>query len=91
MPGTKPRKAILPDLPIVFGLNRSEAAAAIGISATKFDELVNAGLLPLPRDIGGVLSWDVCELRDAYRHFPYSGRRKPRAEIEGSGWGSGDE
>lgn len=89
--GTKARKAILPDLPIVLGLRRSEAAAAIGVSPNTFDKLVSAGRLPPPRDIEGVLSWDVCELREAYRHFPYVGRRKPGAEIEGSGWGSDDE
>lgn len=89
--GTRSRKAILPELPIVLGLPRDEAAASIGISTRKFDSLVNAGLLPPPRDIDGVLSWDVCELRTAYRTFPYAGRRKPGAEIEGSGWGSGDE
>ena len=87
----KGRQSIAPNLPIVLGLPHDEAAAALGLSRNKFDELMRRGLLPPPRDLDGVMSWDICELREAYRRFPHSGKhRQKTAEIEGSGWGSGE-
>jgi hypothetical protein len=41
------RREILAGLPIVFGLSEAEAAAAIGISATKFRELRKARRMPI--------------------------------------------
>lgn len=88
----KGRAAVAPNLPIVLGLPHDEAAAALGLSRNKFDDLMRRGLLPAPRNLDGTMSWDVCELREAYRQFPHASDRRPKsAEIEGSGWGSGDE
>jgi hypothetical protein len=50
------RREILAGLPIVFGLSETEAAAAIGISATKFRELRKARRMPDPRKIDSRLT-----------------------------------
>jgi predicted DNA-binding transcriptional regulator AlpA len=67
------RVDILPSLPVVFGLGEVEAAAAIGISASKFRALVNDGRMPLPRRIDGRTVWDVDELRAAFKALPHDG------------------
>jgi hypothetical protein len=46
------KKEILPLLPIVFGLGELEAAAAIGISASKFRQLVSQKRMPSPSPPG---------------------------------------
>ena len=42
--------------------NRSEAAHHIGVSTTKFNELVRQGRMPTPRLIDSRTVWDICEL-----------------------------
>lgn len=84
------RADIAATLPIVFGLDRLQAAAAIGVSATTFDALVGQRLMPTPRLVGPERVWDVDELYCArlsiqrereetektclYRHFDKDGR-----------------
>lgn len=51
-----PTNKILPFTPL--GLSRTEAAAYIGVSATKFDELVNNGRMPEPKRVGSRKIWD---------------------------------
>jgi hypothetical protein len=60
-------------LPVVFGLGEVEAAAAIGISASKFRTLVEDGRMPSPRRIDGRTIWDVDELRAAFKALPHEG------------------
>ena len=67
------RTDIAERLPFVFGLNRAEAAAAIGVSAPTFDELVKAGHMPKPRLAKSRKIWDVDELRAAFKSLPQSG------------------
>jgi predicted DNA-binding transcriptional regulator AlpA len=67
------RRDILAGLPVVFGLSAPEAAAAIGVSASKFRELVEGGRMPRPRRIDGRLVWDVDELRAAFKALPREG------------------
>jgi hypothetical protein len=57
---------ILPNLPIVFGLPEPESAGAIGVSVSKFREMVADGRMPKPRRIDGRLVYDVDELRAAF-------------------------
>jgi len=64
---------IMPYLPVVFGLGEVEAAAAIGISASKFRTLVGDGRMPSPRRIDGRSIWDVDELRAAFKALPHEG------------------
>jgi hypothetical protein len=60
-------------MPLVFGLPEAEAAVAIGVSATKFRELVAAGTMPAARVVGGKLVYDVDELRLAFKSLPHQG------------------
>src|SRR5262249_20797191 len=55
------------------GLNREEAAAYIGIGATKFDELVAKGRMPQPRRIDARKVWDVREIDLAFDDLPLDG------------------
>jgi hypothetical protein len=72
----RPRRiAILPLLPVVFGLGEVEAAAAIGISESKFRTLVKENRMPRPRRIDGRAVWDVDELRVAFKALPHEGDR----------------
>jgi excisionase family DNA binding protein len=57
----------------VFGLPEIEAAASVGISQTKFRELVAAGTMPSPRIVGGKLVYDVDELQAAFKNMPHRG------------------
>lgn len=67
------RAQISARVPLVLGLPAPEAAAAIGISATKFRALVEAKRMPKPRRLDGKLLWDVDELRDAFKALPHDG------------------
>ena len=67
------RHATLPHLPVVFGLPETEAAVAMGISPTKFRQMVDVGSIPKPRIVGGKLVYDVDELREAFKSMPHQG------------------
>ena len=67
------RQDIMARLPIVLGLAESEAAAAVGVSASKFRQLVSDRRMPKPRRIDGRLIYDVDELRAAFKSMPHDG------------------
>ena len=67
------RADIMPFLPVVFGLGEVEAAAAIGVSASKFRTLVKDKRMPSPRCLDGRNIWDVDELRAAFKALPHEG------------------
>lgn len=52
------------------GLSREEAAGYIGVSATKFDELVVDGRMPKPRWIDRRKVWDRRSLDAAFEELP---------------------
>jgi len=52
------------------GLSRAEAAMYVGVSASKFDELVRDGRMPGPKRIGRRKVWDVRELDVAFDSLP---------------------
>jgi len=52
------------------GLSRIEAAVYLGISPSKFDEMVKDGRVPGPRLIDGRKVWDVHELDVAFDDLP---------------------
>ena len=58
------------------GLSRVEAAVYIGVSASKFDELVRDSRMPRPKRIDGRKLWDVHQLDLAFDDLP----------VEGSSW-----
>jgi hypothetical protein len=53
----------------------------IGISATKFDELVRDGRMPVPRRIDSRKVWDVRDLDVAFDALP-----SENLESQGSSW-----
>jgi predicted DNA-binding transcriptional regulator AlpA len=54
-------------------LRRPEAAIYVGISPTKFDELVKDGRMPRPKRIDGATVWDKCALDLAFEALPDEG------------------
>lgn len=55
------------------GLRREEAAAYVGCSARKFDELVADGRMPKPKRVDGVVVWDLRRLDFAFDALPDEG------------------
>jgi excisionase family DNA binding protein len=55
------------------GLAEGEAALYIGLSASKFRELVVQGVMPRPRLIGRRRVWDVDDLDAAFKSLPIEG------------------
>lgn len=55
------------------GLRREEAAAYLGFSARKFDELIADGRMPKPKRIDGVVVWDIHRLDHAFDALPDDG------------------
>lgn len=76
------RAEITARLPFVLGLDRLEAAASVGVSATLFDALVDAGVMPQPRVIRRRRIWDVDELRAAFKALPKEGDAPRRGEAK---------
>jgi len=56
------------------GRNREQAAAHIGVGATKFDEMVKDRRMPQPREIDGRVVWDVYELDEYFERLPRRGQ-----------------
>lgn len=52
-----------------YGLRVEEAAAYLGMSRTKFLELVEDGRLPKPTRIDGMCLWCRIDLEAAFRSF----------------------
>lgn len=52
------------------GLSREEAARYVGISPSKFDQLVTARAMPEPRRVGTRKVWDRQELDLAFDELP---------------------
>lgn len=52
------------------GLRREQAAQYVGVSASKFDEMVKDGLMPRAKKFGGCVVWDVRALDGAFEALP---------------------
>ena len=63
------------------GLSRVEAAMYLGISASKFDELVRDGRMPRPKRIDTRKIWDVRDLDVAFDALPGENQ-----QSQGSSW-----
>ncbi|MEH2472627.1 putative DNA-binding transcriptional regulator AlpA [Nitrobacteraceae bacterium AZCC 2161] len=57
------------------GRNREQAAAHVGVGATKFDEMVRDERMPQPREIDGRVVWDVYELDEYFDRLPRRGQK----------------
>jgi predicted DNA-binding transcriptional regulator AlpA len=57
--------------PVPFlGMNRTEAAAYINVSHSKFDEMVKDGRMPRPKRIDTRCVWDIRQLSSAFEKLP---------------------
>lgn len=61
------------------GLRREEAAIYIGISPTKFDDMVKDGRMPKAKAIDGARAWDIRRLDLAFEALP---------DVDGDGTGN---
>jgi excisionase family DNA binding protein len=68
-------------LPLRRGLSEPEAALYIGLSSSKFRELVNAGAMPRPRVIGRRRIWDIDDLDAAFKALPIEGGETSEADT----------
>jgi predicted DNA-binding transcriptional regulator AlpA len=59
------------------GLSREEAAVYVGVSATKFDEMIVDGRMPKPKEIDARRVWDVHALDRAFDALPDVGEENP--------------
>lgn len=75
---TPGRNAVLP--PTSRGLSRVEAAKYIGVSATKFDEMVRDSRMPAAKKVDGRRVWDRHQLDASFEALPGDG------DIERSAW-----
>lgn len=64
------------------GLSRVEAAEYIGVSATKFDELVKDGRMPGPKAIDARRVWDRLQIDRHFDDLPDVEERNPWDEHE---------
>lgn len=55
------------------GMGHDQAAAYVGLSPSKFDELMKAGRMPQPRIAGGTRVWDIRALDKAFDALPEYG------------------
>lgn len=73
MPRARSRHEILPASLPPRGLSREEAAAYVGVGATKFDQMVEDGRMPSPKRIDGRRVWDRLRLDSAFAALPTEG------------------
>jgi len=71
--GRRPKGDVLPKSLPPAGISREEAAAFIGVSLTKFLEMVEDGRMPGPKKIDGRSVWSVRKLTLAFEALPDSG------------------
>jgi len=64
------------------GLSREEAARYVGISPTKFMQLVAAQRMPRPRRIDGRNVWDRISLDIAFTQMPGGDDDEPQSETD---------
>ena len=58
------------------GLAREQAAEYVGVSPTKFDDLVADGRMPGPKRVDGRVIWDRVKLDIAFAALPDEGDQK---------------
>lgn len=63
-------------------MKRTQAAANCGVSAGHFDRMVSEGVLPEPRNLGGVKVWLRQEMDDALFALNDSAGQQGRASCD---------
>ncbi len=66
----RPRRQTALPLPTARGLHREAAAEYIGVSPSKFDEMVKDGRMPRPKRIDARTVWDARKLDAAFDALP---------------------
>lgn len=69
---TERHPTLPPNLP-PRGLSRTEAAAYVGVSATKFDQMILDRRMPRPKRVDGRVIWDRTALDRAFDALPDDG------------------
>ncbi|KAA0684580.1 hypothetical protein DTW90_36180 [Neorhizobium sp. P12A] len=70
-----------------LGLNRSEVALAIGVSANTVDQMVQEGFLPKPRKWHTRKVWLISDIVSAMASWPEDGISKQREDADdGDDW-----
>jgi predicted DNA-binding transcriptional regulator AlpA len=62
------------------GLRRIEAAGYIGVSPSKFDEMVREGTMPKPKRVGARVIWDRYSVDECFTALP-SGDDEPKRNM----------
>lgn len=75
----QPRESILPVSLPPRGLSRVYAAAYIGVSPSKFDEMVADKRMPRPIHIDGRRVWDRVKVDEAFAALGEGDGAKPRS------------
>lgn len=57
----------------VRGLKRTEVAEYIGVGTTKFDQMVEDGRMPKPKQIDGLRNWCIRAIDEAFDALPSDG------------------
>ena len=70
---TRPRYLALPPNLPPRQISREAAAAYVGVSPTKFDQMVTDGRMPKPRKVDGRRLWDVRLLDICVDQLPMDG------------------
>lgn len=55
------------------GLSREQAARYIGVSPSKFDQMIADKLMPKPKRVGGRVIWDRFAIEIAFTDLPDAG------------------
>lgn len=78
------RLALLPPSLAPRGLSRVEAASYVGISPVTFDRMIEDGLMPPAKSIGGRRIWDRLALDKAFHDLPdeaHNGNEHPDNSV----------
>ncbi|MBR0693598.1 AlpA family transcriptional regulator [Bradyrhizobium lablabi] len=59
------------------GMSRDDAARYVGVSITKFDEMVADGRMPKPKRVDGRVVWDRLRLEAAFTDLPEEKVKNP--------------
>jgi hypothetical protein len=70
-----------------LGLSREDAAWYIGISPSKFDQLVTDGRMPAPRMLDGRRVWNRHDLELSFYDLPAKAKGNPWDEVLRDGLG----
>ena len=85
---TQARSALPPSL-APLGLNRAMAAEFIGVSVRKFDEMVDDGRMPRPKEIDGRRVWSRYMLERYFAALPGdSDDEIDTDDASGENWGN---